>query len=139
MLTTYRSAYVVTAAAFFCMCSAVSAAYAPAELLPESKKCVECHKKETPVIYEQWGQSKHYRANVGCMECQNICPENQRFRDDIEQAADFTGDETRMILDSTPLDGLPEETVEKLTLLDMHTEYAIVPRNLKALMANSNR
>jgi hydroxylamine dehydrogenase len=35
----------------------------------ESKKCIDCHKKESPSIYEQWGNSKHFRANVGCYEC----------------------------------------------------------------------
>jgi hydroxylamine dehydrogenase len=45
----------------------------PAFFLPvqsaETKACAECHKKESRSIYEQWGSSKHYRANVGCYEC----------------------------------------------------------------------
>ena len=44
-------------------------AYTVAELSSESKKCIECHMKEDPAIYGQWGASKHYRANVGCYEC----------------------------------------------------------------------
>jgi hydroxylamine dehydrogenase len=44
-------------------------AYTVVELSSESKKCIECHMKEDPAIYEQWGASKHYRANVGCYEC----------------------------------------------------------------------
>jgi len=35
----------------------------------ESAKCIDCHKKQSPAIYEQWGTSKHFRANVGCYEC----------------------------------------------------------------------
>jgi hydroxylamine dehydrogenase len=35
----------------------------------ETKVCVECHKLENAPIYQQWGTSKHYRANVGCYEC----------------------------------------------------------------------
>lgn len=35
----------------------------------ESETCVACHKVDNPSIYEQWGSSKHYRANVGCFEC----------------------------------------------------------------------
>jgi len=41
----------------------------PKELSVESKKCVECHSSTTATIYQQWGNSKHYRANVGCYEC----------------------------------------------------------------------
>ena len=43
------------------------------ELLPalsaESAACIECHKQQNPGIFEQWGASKHFRANVGCYEC----------------------------------------------------------------------
>jgi len=35
----------------------------------ETKACVECHKTQNMPIYQQWGASKHYRANVGCYEC----------------------------------------------------------------------
>jgi formate-dependent nitrite reductase cytochrome c552 subunit len=50
------------------------AGYTLAELSAESQKCIECHKKETPVIYEQWGSSKHFRGNVGCYECHKAEP-----------------------------------------------------------------
>ncbi len=40
-----------------------------ADLSPESTACVNCHKQDNPGIYEQWGSSKHFRANVGCYEC----------------------------------------------------------------------
>jgi len=39
------------------------------EQSPESLACVACHKKESVSIYDQWGSSKHYRANIGCFEC----------------------------------------------------------------------
>ena len=41
----------------------------PAQLSEASKQCLECHKTESPVIVEQWGASKHFRANVSCFEC----------------------------------------------------------------------
>ncbi len=44
-------------------------AYTVAELSSESKKCIDCHMREDPAIYGQWGTSKHFRANVGCYEC----------------------------------------------------------------------
>ncbi len=40
-----------------------------ATISDESKQCIECHKGEDPGIYQQWGQSRHFRANVGCYEC----------------------------------------------------------------------
>jgi hydroxylamine dehydrogenase len=40
-----------------------------AELSKQSQECIECHKKEQRALYQQWGGSKHYRANIGCYEC----------------------------------------------------------------------
>ena len=39
------------------------------EISSKTQECVDCHKKESPGLYQQWGASKHYRANVGCFEC----------------------------------------------------------------------
>ncbi len=34
-----------------------------------TRDCIGCHATETAGIYQEWGSSKHYRANVGCYEC----------------------------------------------------------------------
>jgi len=39
------------------------------EVSEESQECIDCHKKQNPGIYQQWGDSAHYRAKVGCYEC----------------------------------------------------------------------
>ncbi len=39
------------------------------EMSEATMECVECHKKQSPGLYQHWGSSKHYRANVGCYEC----------------------------------------------------------------------
>ena len=44
-------------------------AFGPAELSEQTMECIDCHRKESRALYEQWGDSKHYRANVGCYEC----------------------------------------------------------------------
>lgn len=41
----------------------------PAQLSEQTITCIECHRDESPSIYQQWGSSKHFRANVGCFEC----------------------------------------------------------------------
>lgn len=41
----------------------------PFELSEESQECIECHKEDNMSIYQQWGASKHFGANVGCYEC----------------------------------------------------------------------
>ena len=48
---------------------AFSQSVIPSEMSEETKGCIECHTTETSGIYQQWGTSKHYSANVGCFEC----------------------------------------------------------------------
>jgi len=39
------------------------------QLSDATRECINCHRKESPALYQQWGDSKHYRGNVGCYEC----------------------------------------------------------------------
>jgi hypothetical protein len=41
----------------------------PPEMTEKTKECLECHKTDNAGLYQQWGESKHFRANVGCYEC----------------------------------------------------------------------
>ncbi|HFC53803.1 MAG TPA: hypothetical protein ENJ43_05165, partial [Gammaproteobacteria bacterium] len=43
----------------------------------ESAECVSCHREKTPGIYQMWGDSKHYAANVGCYECHKADPSDK--------------------------------------------------------------
>ncbi|MCA8959523.1 MAG: hydroxylamine oxidoreductase [Planctomycetes bacterium] len=67
-----RIAVIGIAVAVVCLAGAgrvEGQAFGLPELSDESKECIECHKKQNPGIYQQWGSSKHYRGNVGCYEC----------------------------------------------------------------------
>jgi nitrate/TMAO reductase-like tetraheme cytochrome c subunit len=41
----------------------------PADFSEATNKCIDCHKKESKSVVQQWGASKHYRGKVGCYEC----------------------------------------------------------------------
>ncbi|MBY0430312.1 MAG: cytochrome c3 family protein, partial [Rhodospirillales bacterium] len=47
-----------------------------AHLSKESATCVSCHKEKSTGLYQQWGNSKHFRANVGCYECHKADPKD---------------------------------------------------------------
>jgi len=65
-------------AALLAVQSTVSASVSapPKDFSPETKECVDCHKKNNPGIVQQWGDSKHYRAKVGCYECHAADPKD---------------------------------------------------------------
>jgi hydroxylamine dehydrogenase len=48
----------------------------PVGLSEASQACVACHQQENVNIYQQWGRSKHFRANVGCYECHAADPKD---------------------------------------------------------------
>ncbi len=54
---------------FVCAATVSAQAIGLPEISEKTKECMECHKKAHQSIYQQWGDSKHYRANVGCYEC----------------------------------------------------------------------
>ena len=41
----------------------------PAMAAEEEKECWACHATSTPGIVEQWKSSKHFDADIGCVEC----------------------------------------------------------------------
>jgi hypothetical protein len=49
----------------------------PTGISKTSTECIMCHKETTVNIYQQWGNSKHFRANVGCYECHEAQREDQ--------------------------------------------------------------
>ncbi|MHC5209714.1 MAG: multiheme c-type cytochrome [Planctomycetota bacterium] len=66
--------------------TALSQTTIPSELSEASQACVSCHKVDHPGIYQQWGSSKHFRANVGCFECHQAAADDP----DAIEHGDFT-------------------------------------------------
>ena len=64
------------------------------------------------------------------MRCQRACPADKQFLDWIGDEEEFSEEETAMLLGGTPRERLPEETVRKLTHLDILSDIGILPRNL---------
>ena len=59
------SAILVTA----CAAVAMGQVFGPRDLSEESAACAGCHRDRSPALHQQWGASRHFRANVGCFEC----------------------------------------------------------------------
>ncbi len=68
--------------------SPLTAAELPSEISEKTFECLECHRDENPGIYQQWGASKHFRANVGCYECHSAAKGDvDVLRDGIHDAS----------------------------------------------------
>ena len=66
--------------------AALAQAFGLPVLSDASRVCVECHRKESPAIYEMWGDSMHFRGNVGCYECHAAEPDDPDVLEHYEYA-----------------------------------------------------
>ncbi len=72
---------------------------------------------------------------MGCMLCQQFCPEDKPFLGWFEQPWDFSAEETALLLNGTPRQALPAETVQKLETLELIEDADKFPRNLGVFLS----
>ena len=86
--------------------------------------------------FPEWVDPGWHNCIVGCMICQDVCPENKNNKDQIIEGRIFSEEETQMILDGVREECLSSETIEKLEALYMLEYYHVLPRNLDLLFRN---
>ncbi len=100
--------------------------------LLHAEKCLSFHNERSPDHqFPGWIDPKWHHCLVGCMLCQQFCPENQAFLKWFEGNQEFSHEETDLFLRGTPPDRLPDKTRAKLRqlgLLDFLPK--LLPRNL---------
>jgi len=101
--------------------------------LIRGERCLTFFNEETG-SFPEWVDPEWHNCLMGCMACQDICPVNSEHKDWIVDGDEFSEDETRMILDGHPRDGLSPEMSEKLKRLYMWDHYRLLQRNLTVLI-----
>jgi epoxyqueuosine reductase len=81
-----------------------------------------------------WVKPRAHNALVGCMRCQEVCPENRAVNHRREEGVTFSETETGMILQAVPKEELPPSLLAKLQGLNMDGYLSVLPRNLAVLM-----
>jgi epoxyqueuosine reductase len=103
--------------------------------LLHAEKCLTYHnEKEANIPFPQWIKPEWHNCIVGCIRCQAACPENIPFLKTIGETAEFTEEETILLLKAIPAEKLPNETLAKMRLLSLTDYYKELPRNLGALL-----
>jgi epoxyqueuosine reductase len=98
-------------------------------------KCVTFHNEESSdVPFPAWLDPSVLDLLVGCLRCQRICPANREIKERVEDGAEFTADETALLLDGTPRDRLPEGMVKKMEESDLFEIFDVLQRNLRVLL-----
>jgi epoxyqueuosine reductase len=100
-----------------------------------AEKCLTYHnEKEADIPFPAWLKKEWHNCLIGCIRCQAACPENKPFLQLVGETAEFTQEETRLLLNSVPPQQLPEATFAKMKLLSLTDYYKELPRNLSVLL-----
>ena len=103
--------------------------------LLRAERCITFHNEEpSNVPFPAWLDASWHNCLVGCLHCQSICPENKDFLAWVEEGAEFSAEETALLVESIPLDQLPAATISKLEGSDLVDLLDVLPRNLKVLL-----
>jgi epoxyqueuosine reductase len=103
--------------------------------LLHAEKCLTYHnEKEAKIPFPEWIKPEWHNCIVGCIRCQAACPENKPFLDIVGETAEFTEEETKLLLEAVPVEQLLSETLSKMKLLSLTDYYKELPRNLGVLL-----
>jgi epoxyqueuosine reductase len=116
----------------------------PTEAIPSDRfllraeRCIVFHnEKKGDVPFPAWINPSWHNCVVGCLHCQQICPQNKNFLQWIGEKEDFSEEETALLLKGASRDQLPLKTARKLEHLSIIDYLDSLPRNLEVFFRNN--
>jgi epoxyqueuosine reductase len=123
-----------------CVRQCPSGAITSERFLLRVERCITYRNEKAGTIpFPDWLDPSWHNSLVGCMICQQVCPENKKFLGWIKEGPKFTEKETGLILTGVPFEKLPAETVDKWKWLGLSEDFDVFPRNLLALLRESDK
>ena len=113
-------------------------AIAPDRFLLRAERCLTLH-NESEVDFPAWIEPPWHNCLFGCLLCQDRCPENGRVRHWMEDRAEFSEEETALLLERVDPRSLPAPLAAKLEDLGLSFGSRHLGRNLAALIAARER
>lgn len=99
--------------------------------LLRAERCISYHnEKKGDVPFPKWMHASWHNCIVGCMLCQRVCPQNKELVRWIGEEAEFSEEETTLLLQGVSKDELPTTTLRKLEHLGLLDYLNCLPRNL---------
>jgi epoxyqueuosine reductase len=114
-----------------CLTRCPTGAITSKRFLLHAERCLVFHnERSADYPFPGWIDPASHNSLVGCMLCQQFCPENKAFLEWFEGNESFSHEETSLLLAGTSLKQLPTETQAKLERLGLLNYLEILPRNL---------
>jgi epoxyqueuosine reductase len=118
-----------------CVRQCPSGAITSERFLLRVERCITFRNEKAGTIpFPEWLDPSWHNSLVGCMICQQVCPENKKFLKWIEAGPEFSEEETGLIAQGIHFEKLPADTKDKWKWLGLSEDFEVFPRNLKALL-----
>jgi epoxyqueuosine reductase len=101
--------------------------------LLHAERCISFY-NERAGDFPEWIKPTWHNALVGCLYCQKVCPLNKPFLQWIENKAEFSEEETNLLLEGVPQDRLSTTTIRKIKEIDCLDYVNVLGRNLIVLL-----
>jgi epoxyqueuosine reductase len=105
--------------------------------LIHAERCLTYH-NEASADFPAWIDPSWHHCLIGCMRCQTCCPENKSLLQWFEDRAEFSEEETSLLLQRLPINRLPAATAAKIKKLEINEEYRFLCRNLSMILQRDN-
>lgn len=100
-----------------------------------AERCLTFHnEKESGIPFPAWIKPEWHNSIVGCIRCQSACPENKPFLSTVGETAQFTEQETKLMLAGTSPSEFSPDTLARLKSIGLLDYIDAMPRNLGALL-----
>jgi epoxyqueuosine reductase len=106
--------------------------------LLRAERCLTYH-NEAAGGFPNWIDPSWHHCLIGCMRCQTVCPENRAVAEWFEDRAEFSEEETDLLIRGVPVDRLPPETVAKMKSLEINEDHRLLCRNLSMIIGQAGR
>jgi epoxyqueuosine reductase len=118
-----------------CLRACPTAAISGERFLLYAERCLTFHnEKDSAVPLPQWLDPAANRWLVGCLHCQEVCPQDKPYFGWLEEGPLFSEDETALLRQGVRMEVLPAPTLEKLQSVGLDTMYEVLARNLRLLL-----
>ncbi len=120
-----------------CLKNCPTQAISSDRFLLHAERCITFH-NERKQDFPLWFHPSWHNCLVGCLFCQQCCPENKTKRNWIEDSWVFSKEETSHIMNREPRAKLPKEIIKKMEELGILEYYEILPRNMRVLLSKKS-
>jgi epoxyqueuosine reductase len=99
------------------------------------ERCLTFHNEHpADVPFPNWIDPSWHNCLVGCLHCQKVCPANTKIINWTEPGPTFSEEETKLLLNGTTIENLPDETKSKVEEHNLANYLFVYPRNLGVIL-----